>query len=252
MKRKTEKKRAMINSAIECQSVSKVYKVDREKIYALKDVSLSIMKDTLTVISGANGSGKTTLLYIISELDKATSGKVIRSSKPGIVLQDSSLSILGDTPFDDVAFSLKTAQFSKAERAERISQLLEKVGLSDKMMRPSFSLSGGEKKRLAIASTLALERNIILLDEPYSALDYEGVKSVNAIIETLRKENITVVIVTHEIEKCLALSSHFIVLNKGEVVFDGTPEEGISEDLEKWGIKNPLLSYIRLRDLQWR
>lgn len=248
------------NSAIELKDVSKVYESDGAKFYALNKVSLSIKKDSLTVIAGENGSGKTTLLYIMAELLKQINGKVERSSKPGIVLQDSSLSILGDTPYDDVAYSLKTAhssffktaRFSKQDMQKRIRQLLEKVGLDDKMYRPAFSLSGGEKKRLSIASTLALNRDIILLDEPYSALDYEGVKSVNRIIETLRSENITVVIVTHEIEKCLALASHFIVLNKGEVVFDGEPQDGLVAPLENWGIKNPLMSYISLQSLVWR
>lgn len=240
------------NFVIELKDVSKIYTVDGVKFYALNKVSLSIKKDSLTVIAGENGSGKTTFLYIMAELLKQTSGKVERSSKPGIVLQDSSLSILGDTPYDDVAYSLKTVRFSKQDREKRIRQLLEKVGLEDKMYRPAFSLSGGEKKRLSIASTLALNRDIILLDEPYSALDYEGVRSVNRIIETLRSENITVVIVTHEIEKCLALASHFIVLNKGEVVFDGEPKDGLVAPLENWGIKNPLMSYTSLQSLVWR
>lgn len=238
---------------IECNNLSKFFYTDkREKFYALKNISFNIEKNTISVISGKNGSGKTTLLYILASLFEKSSGTVNVSSTPGIVLQDSLSSILGDTPFDDVAFSLRGMHLKKDEREKRVKELLERVNLSHKIYSPALSLSGGEKKRLSIASVLALNKDIILLDEPYSGLDYEGVKNVNHLIEKLHSENITLVIVTHEIEKCLALASKFIILNDGEIAFDGNPCEALSLNLEKYGIKNPLTSYTSLSSLVWR
>ena len=98
---------------------------------------------------------------------------------------------------------------------------------------------------------LAMELPIIILDEPYANLDYSGVKQVNALVRNLKTQGKTVIILTHEIEKCLGLAEHFIVLFRGEKVFDGKPEEGIMQNLENWNIRNPLVSYSAVKDLQW-
>ena len=117
---------------------------------------------------------------------------------------------------------------------------IAKVGLDSKTESPSHFLSGGEKRRLAIASVLALGRRTIILDEPYSNLDYPGVKSVNAMIGKLQEEGFTIVILTHELEKCLGLANRFAVLSEGKLAFDGPASEALKLDLGKWGIRNPL------------
>ena len=112
-------------------------------------------------------------------------------------------------------------------------------------------LSGGEKRRLAIASVIALDRRTLILDEPYSNLDYPGVKSVNALIEKLKAEGFTILILTHELEKCLGLADRFLILSKGNLVFDGNPQQAIEEDLESWGIRRPT-DGGDIRSLVWR
>ena len=92
---------------------------------------------------------------------------------------------------------------------------------------------------------------VIILDEPYANLDYTGVKQVNALLQKLKEKGKTIILLTHEIEKCLAMAQKFIVLYKGEKVFDGKPEEALGENLEKWNIRNPFNSYKSLEDLIW-
>ena len=98
---------------------------------------------------------------------------------------------------------------------------------------------------------IAMENPIIIFDEPYANLDYGGVRQVNALLSGLKGEGRTVIVLTHELEKCLALADRFIVLFRGEKVFDGTPAEGLREDLGKWNIRNPLASYSSVEDLLW-
>ena len=92
---------------------------------------------------------------------------------------------------------------------------------------------------------------IIILDEPYANLDYSGVKQVNELIKNLKKEGRTVIILTHEIEKCMGLANKFVVLFRGEKVYDGNPQDALNENLEKWNIRYPLVSYHTMNDLIW-
>ena len=98
---------------------------------------------------------------------------------------------------------------------------------------------------------LAMNLPTIILDEPYANLDFSGVKQVNALIKQLKTDGKTVIILTHEIEKCLGLAERFIVLFRGKKVFDGTPSEGLKQNLEEWNIRNPLVSYKGVEDLIW-
>ncbi len=208
---------------------------------ALDDVDMSIRDGELAVIAGENGSGKSVLMRILAGLEKQTRGTVRTDGGVGLVFQDADAQILGDTPLEDVMFGLRSRKdISKTQMKEITEDSLRKVGLWDIKDSPSHLLSGGQKRRLAVASVLALGRRNMIFDEPYSNLDYPGVKSVNAIIRMLKENGYTVLILTHELEKCLGMADRFIVLHEGRVTFDGTPEEGLALDLEKWSIRNPL------------
>ena len=98
---------------------------------------------------------------------------------------------------------------------------------------------------------LNMNLKIIILDEPYANLDFCGVKQVNALIRKLKAEGKTVIILTHELEKCLGLAERFIVLFRGKKVFDGNPQEGINQNIEEWNIRNPLVKYERIEDFVW-
>lgn len=243
-----------MNTAIKLENVYKIFPVEGEfKKFstALNNISLEIQEGSLTVIGGANGSGKSVLMNIISSLMAASEGRVYTSSKPGLIFQDASVQILGDTPREDVAVGPKNLKFSKKEIPQIVENALKSVSLINKADFPAEFLSGGEKRRLAVASILAMNRNIMIFDEPYANLDYPGVLNVNALINQLHKEGKTILLLTHELEKCLAMADHFIVLHKGSIVFDGLPEESLKLKLEDWGIRNPLNAYNNLSDLVW-
>jgi biotin transport system ATP-binding protein len=211
--------------------------------HALNDVSLDIEQGVCTVISGANGSGKSLLMAIIAGLENQSAGKREVHEKVGLVFQDADSQILGETPREDIAIGVPVFHKKKAKKelvTPIVEKALEETGLLARADFPSRFLSGGEKRRLAVAGVLAMDAEIIIFDEPYSNLDYNGVIQTNTIIKDLLKKKKTIVILTHEIEKCLAFAQKFAVLFKGKIVFDGTPEEGLRLPLEQWAIRNPI------------
>ena len=228
----------------------------------LKDVSFELEEGSFTVIGGENGSGKSLLMSIIAGLESADSGRVESFGRAGLVFQEAETQILGETPAEDIAFGPKNLGWSRDRVQLSVEGALKKTGLSKKRDFPARFLSGGEKRRLAVACMLAMDLPVLILDEPYANLDYAGVKEVNALLQELKAQKKTIILLTHEIEKCLGLADRFIVLFRGEKVFDGKAEDIMlpstasassapSVDLEKWNIRNPFNSYSRLEDLIW-
>lgn len=217
---------------------------------ALKNITFSLESGDFCVIGGANGSGKSVLMSLIAKLEKPTSGK-ITTEYAGLVFQEADSQILGETPIEDVCYSLTNTGLKPAAAREKALKLLEKVDLKEKADHNARTLSGGEKRRLAVASVLALEPNIIIFDEPFANLDWKSVKQLCNLLLELKSQGKTIILLTHEIEKILALANRFLILHKGEIVFDGNPETGLKENLENYGIKNPLVEYKNLKDLFW-
>ena len=241
----------MPDIALALLNISKSFLIPSGKKIALDDVSLTINKGDRCIIAGENGSGKSVLMSIAAGLMNCDSGRVECSSRPGLVFQEAETQILGETPAEDVAFGPKNLGWKKDEIAAAVKQALEVTGLSEKFDFPARFLSGGEKRRLAVACMLAMKLPVIILDEPYANLDYSGVKQVNALVKKLKDEGKTVIILTHELEKCLALADHFVVLFRGKKVFDGSAEDGLKQNLEEWNIRNPLVSYKSVGELVW-
>ncbi len=231
--------------------VSKSFESSEGQIQALKNISFQIEDGQLLIIAGENGSGKSLLMSIIAGLEEAESGRVESDKKVGLVFQEAETQILGESPREDIAVGPKNLGWKKEKIAEAVESALEKTGLTKKADFSARFLSGGEKRRLAIACMIAMDLPVIILDEPFANLDYMGVKQVNALVKKLKDEGRTVIILTHEIEKCLALADKFIILFRGQKVFEGSPEEGLKLNLEKYNIKNPLTEYKKLSDLIW-
>lgn len=245
---------------ISVSNLCKTFLTSEGPCKALKDVSLEIPEGCCTVIGGENGSGKSVLMSILAGLEEADSGNVelaggargtVLLDSVGLVFQEAETQILGETPREDIAFGPKNLGWKKDQIELAVNMALEKTGLTAKADFPARFLSGGEKRRLAVACMISMNLPVIILDEPYANLDFGGVKQVNALISQLKEEGKTVIILTHEIEKCLGLAQKFIVLFRGQKVFEGTPEEGLQQNLEQWNIRNPLVSYTKVKDLIW-
>lgn len=236
---------------ITIDGITKIYATSEGNKTALNNVSFQIDEGSVTVIGGENGSGKSVLMNIIAGLEKPTSGKIHSFAKTGLVFQEADTQILGETPREDISFGPKNQKKSKIQVEQAVVNSLEQVGLSKKADYPARFLSGGEKRRLAVACMLAMELPVIIFDEPYANLDYGGVKQVNTLVKRLHEQKKTVIILTHELEKCLGLADKFVVLFRGDKVFDGTAREGLLQNLEQWNIRNPLNSYSKMEDLVW-
>ena len=237
------------DTALEVSGVSRTFS---DGTVALQDVSFTINKGEFAVIAGSNGSGKSVLMSLIAGLDDPSSGSItLHNCQAGLVFQEADSQILGETPEEDIAFGAKNCGLSKQQVAERVELALAKTGLTHKRDSYARTLSGGEKRRLAVAGILAMDRSLIIFDEPFANLDWPGVQQVCHIMRQLKKEGKTVLVLTHELEKVLALADRFLVLDKGHLVFDGTPEDGLKENIEAWGIRNPLLACRSIEEMIW-
>ncbi len=236
---------------IQVNKLNKSFKTTQGILHVLKDISFELKDGSCTVLAGENGSGKSLLMSIIAGLEKADTGTIKVDGRVGLVFQEAETQILGETPREDIAFGPKNLSWKKEQIEAAVNNALEKTGLTAKADFPARFLSGGEKRRLAVACMLAMELPIIILDEPYANLDYTGVKQVNELIKQLKADGKTIIILTHEIEKCLALADNFLVLFHGQIMFNGNPEQGLLQPLETWGIRNPLVSYKSAQDLVW-
>lgn len=256
--------------------VSNISKQFPDGTKALENVSFTINQGEFAVIGGSNGSGKSVLMSIIAGLEAETSGEIqvfetadnnsstefsakqknkfksqIPSLSVGLIFQDADAQIMGETPEEDISFGPRNMSLSKTEIHERTDKAIKEICLEHKRLAPARFLSGGEKRRLSVAGILAMNCNFFIFDEPFANLDWPGVEQVCNIMKNLKEKGNTVIVLTHELEKILGLADKFIVLNKGVISFNGTPEDGLKEPLKNWGIRNPIRSYESYKDLFW-
>ena len=239
-----------------------------EPFRALSGINLDIFESQCLLIAGSNGSGKTLLMRIIAALVEPTGGEALfrgrllhgRESAAavkdlrrelGLVFQDADAQIVGETVAEDAAFGPENLGLSKAQTEKRVHAALEAMGLSARRDAPSRRLSGGEKRRLAVAGILAMGCNTLIMDEPFANLDWPGVVQTLRIIQRLKREGKTLIILTHELEKVLALADRLLILHKGAVRCDGAPLEVLNKLDPVWGVRDPRRNYTAIEDCSW-
>jgi cobalt transport protein ATP-binding subunit len=230
--------------------------------HALKGIDLTISKGEFLLVCGANGSGKTTLIRLICGLLKPTTGsiRINGMERPydsretrrqvGMVFQDSDSQIVGETVREDVAFGPDNLGLSREETAERVDGALQSMNLTDLSEKPCYLLSGGEKKRLAIAGVLAMKPEIILFDEPFSHLDFPGIQEVLRHMVHLHREGHTLVVTTHDVEKVIAHVNRLAIIHAGELKALGPPE-GLLTQLPAYGVRPPCYAIFGREAVSW-
>jgi sulfate transport system ATP-binding protein len=233
---------------------------------ALADVSVAIPEGSLTALLGPSGSGKSTLLRVIAGLEQPEAGRVLLggedvTSKParlrgvGMVFQHYA-AFKHMTVWDNVAFGLTVRKRPRAEIRERVHELLELVQLQGLARRYPAQLSGGQRQRMALARALAVEPQVLLLDEPFGALDARVRKELRAWLRRLHDEvHVTTIIVTHDQEEAMEVAGQIVLLNEGRVEQVGSPRELYEQPANEFvmsfvGPVNRLgESYVRPHDL---
>jgi len=206
----------MNDSILNIQNLSKTYYTKKQETLAIKDISLNIKENSITAIVGPSGCGKSTLLNIIGNLENKTSGEITfkkDKNKIGYMFQTDCL-FPWLTILDNCLLGLKIKKELTEEKKENVINLLTNYGLKDFIHSYPNNLSGGMKQRVALIRTLATNPDILLLDEPFSALDFETRLLVcDDVYKIIKKERKTTIIITHDIEEAISIADTVIVLS---------------------------------------
>lgn len=229
---------------------------------ALSNINLSINSGDFVGLIGHTGSGKSTLVQHLNGLLKATSGKIVVDGeelfaektnmikireKVGLVFQYPEYQLFEETIYKDIAFGPKNLGLSNEEIDERVMYAVKCVGLEERMLKKSpFEISGGQKRRVAIAGVLAMKPKVLVLDEPTAGLDPYGRDEILSEINELHKEGITIVLVSHSMEDISKFANRVLVMNHGKLTFDDETLKIFEkvEDLKKIGLRIPMVLEI--------
>lgn len=234
---------------------------------ALDNINLEIDQGEFIGLIGHTGSGKSTLVQHLNGLVKPTSGRIIIDGvditekksnlkeirqKVGLVFQYPEHQLFEETIYKDIAFGPKNLGLSKEEVEERVKESMEQVGMDFETLkdRSPFELSGGQKRRVAIAGVIAMHPKILVLDEPTAGLDPRGRDEVlGEILKIYKKRNITVILVSHNMEDIAKLVNRILVMDKGKLAMDNTPLEIFkrSDELKKIGLGIPQITEFMKR-----
>ena len=237
---------------------------------ALDNMNFSVERGEFIGIIGHTGSGKSTLMQHLNGLLKPTSGKVLLDGKDiwsdkkltrqarfrvGLVFQYPEYQLFEETVYKDIAFGPKNMGLSKEEIDRRVREAAGFVGLTEAQLQVSpFDLSGGQKRRVAIAGVIAMEPEVLILDEPTAGLDPVGREEILANIQAYRKaKNATIMMVSHSMNDVARLTDRLLVLNGAHIAMDGTPAEVFTRawELEEMGLDIPEVTrvFMRLKEM---
>lgn len=251
---------------LQVQNLNYIYSIGTPfQHQALKDVSFSVNRGEFIGIIGHTGSGKSTLMQQLNGLLKPTSGQILLDGQDiwsdkkltrqarfrvGLVFQYPEYQLFEETVYKDIAFGPKNMGLSPDEIDRRVRESAAIVGLTEAQLQVSpFDLSGGQKRRVAIAGVIAMEPEILILDEPTAGLDPKGREEILKNIEDYRKKhNATVMMVSHSMDDVARLTERLLVMNGSELAMDGTPAEVFAraEELVAMGLNIPQVTRVFL------
>lgn len=233
------------------------YKYEKDKL-ALSNINMNLYKGDIIGIIGTNGSGKSTLFMNMMGILKPSSGTILFKNEPikynkkrlynlrkevGIVFQDPENQIFYSMVYDDIAFALRNIGMKEEAIKERINKALEAVNGLDLIDRPIHFLSYGQKKRVAIASVIAMDNKIVLLDEPTAGLDPVSTRAIVDIINNLKNKGVKIIISSHDMNLIYEICDYIYVLNKGKVSNEGSSDIVFNDEdkILKAGLELPWL-----------
>ena len=253
-----------MNMSIRLENVNYIYgEGSGQEKWALKNINLAIHDREFIGIVGHTGSGKSTLTQLLNGLEKPSSGTIYYNDediqadgyerrklrqKVGLVFQYPEHQLFEVDVLTDVCFGPKNQGLSQEEAEARAREALALTGLDESFYKQSpFELSGGQKRRVAIAGVLAMKPEVLILDEPTAGLDPKGRDDILGLVARLHAEQgMTVILVSHSMEDVARYVSRLVVMNHGEKVFDGTPREVFRhyKELEAMGLAAPQITYV--------
>ncbi len=230
----------------------------------LSDISFTLHPGEFAVLGGRNGTGKSLLMRCIKGLLQPTEGHLTidgidltrkpraRNEAVGLVFQDADTQMVGQTVERDILFGLENLGLPLPERQRRLDEVVQLLDLKDLLQQRPRTLSGGERRRLAIAGVFVMKPHVLLLDEPFANLDFPGVVRVLQSLITLHELGTTILVATHEIEKILAHTDSLLLIDEGRIGAQGKPEQVI-EVVEDYGIRRPSIlgNPIAVKELTW-
>jgi len=218
---------------------------------AIYPLDMDIREGECLVVAGSNGSGKTLLMRMIAGLLVPSGGTILFRGTPlaqcgallrrsvGIVFQDPDAQIVGQTVEEDIRFGPENLRLPEAEIAARVRSAAALFHLEDKLDAAPRRLSGGEKRRLAVAGVLAMGCGAVIMDEPFANLDWPGVVQTLTVIRDLKATGATLIVLTHELEKVLAFADRLLILDQGVIRACGAPDEVLDKLDPRWGVRDP-------------
>lgn len=258
---------------LECDKISYLYSVGTPfETAAVKEASFSCDKGEIIGVIGHTGSGKSTLIQHLNGLLEPSKGRVLLDGKDiwekknrknirqvrfavGLCFQYPEYQIFEETVFSEIAFGPKQMELDEKEIEKRVYESMDYVGISRELSKKSpFDLSGGQKRRVAIASIIAMKPSVLILDEPCAGLDPKGRDRIlNLITSYQKKEGNTVIFVSHSMEDIAKIANRVLVMNKGSVAMTGSVDEVFSHsaELKDMGLNVPEITdvFLKLREM---
>lgn len=241
--------------------VNNLYYTYSDGTKALKGINLEIKRGEKVAIMGSNGSGKSTFFLNLNGVLRPQSGTIAINGKPidysrkgllnvrkqvGIVFQDPDNQLFSASVVQEISFGVLNLGYSKEETKEKVDQIIEELHITEFKDKPTHFLSGGQKKRVAIADVLVMNPSVVILDEPASALDPKHARMIDDIVDELSENGITVLLSTHDVERALIWADRIVLFDEGEILKEGKPEEIFFNEalLEKTNLEKPTVLKI--------